>query len=130
VSTTATVAVPTCKWCKAKRSVAGVLSLLFLVLATVAGVIAIFAFGVSRAGPAMTLAALGVFLVVMWALGRSYDSLLDGHFVGVRAVSMSKNVQTMTLRFRDPAMAATVADLTEQRRAQQVASATQVLGEA
>jgi hypothetical protein len=130
VSTTATVTVPVCKWCKTKRSVAGILSLLFLLLAIVAGIIAIFALGVSRGGPAITLAALGVFGVVMWVLGRSMDGLLDGRFVGVRAVSMSKNVQTITLRFRDAGMAATVAALTERRRAAQVAGAKQMLGEA
>ena len=106
-------------------SVAGILSLLFLLLAIVAGIIAIFAFGVNRGGPGITLAALGVFGVVMWISGRSMDGLLDGRFVGVRAVSMSKNVQTITLRFRDAGMAVTVAALTERRA--QVAGAKQML---
>jgi len=127
VSTTATVAVPACNWCKTKRSVAGILSLLFLLLAILAGIIVIFVFGMDRGGPGITLAALGVFAVLMWIVGRSMDGLLDGRFVGVRAVSMSKNVQTITLRFRDAGMAATVAELTERRRAALVAGAKQVL---
>jgi len=128
--TTATVMVPACKWCKTKRSVAGILSLLFLLLAMMAGIIAIFVFGMDRGGQGITLAALAVFLVLMWILLRSMDGLLDAHFVGVRAISMSKTVQTITLRFRDAGMAATVAELTERRRAAQVAGAKQVLGEA
>jgi hypothetical protein len=130
VSTIATVYVPACKWCKTKRSVAGVLSLLLLLLTIVAGLIAFLVIGIDRGGPGITLAALGVFLVLMWILGRSLDGILDRHFVGVRAVSMSKNVQTITLGFRDAAVAAAVAELTERRRARQVAGARQVLGEA
>ena len=107
---------------------AGVLSLLLLLVAIVAGIVVTCVVGPSLGGPAVVVAVLGVFLVVTWVVGRSLDGLLDRHFLGLRAVAMSKNVQMITLRFRDAGMAATVAQLTERRCATQVAAAKQVLG--
>jgi hypothetical protein len=69
------------------------------------------------------------FLVSMWFLGRSLDGVLDRRCLGLRAVSMSRNVQTITLRFRDAGLAATVAELTERRRKECVLAASQLLRE-
>jgi hypothetical protein len=124
LQTTATVFVPACNWCKMKRRVAGVLSLLFLMLTIMGGIgaIALLAFH----EPALLL-LLVPFLVSTWFLGKSLDGVLDRRCFGLRAVTMSRNVQTITLRFRDAGLAATVAALTERRRKERVQAAGRLL---
>jgi hypothetical protein len=120
---TAAVRVPVCRRCLVNRSVRGVIGLLLLLLTPLVAMIAAVALG---GGPAVLL-ALGVLFVVMLAVGVAMGRMLDRRYVGVRVTDMSEDATTITLRFRDQAMAVTVAELTERRRAAQVAAAKGLL---
>ncbi len=128
-SRTATVSVPVCRRCERVRSAVGPLAFLLYFVTLVGGIVAAAVYVKPPAGARIVGAILVVYLFSAAFLGRRAGGVLDRIFLGVRASRMSKDGQMITLRFRDAGLAATVAELTERRRAGRLSAAKRLLEE-
>ena len=128
-SRTATVSVPVCRRCERVRSAVGPLAFLLYFVTLVGGIVAAAVYVKPPAGRDFVGAILVVYLFSAAFLGRRAGGVLDRIFLGVRASRMSKDGQMITLRFRDAGLAATVAELTERRRAGRLSAAKRLLEE-
>jgi hypothetical protein len=145
-STTATVSVPVCRRCARTRKAVGPLAFLLYFLTLVGGIAAAAIYLKPPAAGrviGMILLAYLFSTILLYAppvafpinpvasfLGRRAGGLFDRIFLGLRASRMSKDGQMITLCFRDADLAATVAELTERRRAGRLSAAKRLLDDA
>ncbi len=128
----AEIPVPTCRRCRRKRAVVGILSIPVFVLifcGLLLGVRELADAGIVDSSVVMCLFAVPAIALLYYSRNCA-SPLMDRLFLRVCGVTVTKNPPTVTLQFADPAYADEVERLTEAQRAETLHTAREYLASA